>query len=749
MSSTRLPALNPYDFSHPVRDPLLLAGRRQHLSDANYYLEQAAASDQPVCLALIGPRAAGKTSVLNAIEAMAADRKYLVVRVDLDNSDTSSPLAFFHRVIEEAIEAALNAGAFGPESEELRRAVVSLAYGEPDVASENLPLRVARAWAAAVRANTTQLSVSSSIVLDDLARIHDEVKRPVVILIDEADTMSAHPAVLQKLRNVFQRALGFTLVLAGTDELFPELDRVFSPVSRQFKTMVIGAFAESRDTEDCVLLPLRKAGLDPTKVLEPDTNEQLHDIARGRPYEVNLLCHFMFRRVQEGMSDRMHLDMDVLEAVRHELERERNIAEHPILIAVRELDEKLLGCLSILVEADRNATLEELWQAEYAIYGNSRYTQQELIQGFQTLVGKAVVHDDNGRVAFSGDEFDRLYVTYFAQARGIDLVFPPMATFALEEYWKATARFWLRKNGLLAVGPMRSGDERKQLDDFSLVTLLNALSGVTEDMALVEQNLNLALDLYVFLSQPFAGDSLPMYRVRLSIGSVDITGLFGGPILADAEAAAKLNDEMYVVQRRLQEMGGGLETESFMLPAYAFDRIAANLADHGDERLRRLLANLHASLATDLYASDQSRGEAAIQAELAYRYGADVWPKLANNLGYILMTSGRVKDAVQCFRNAVAGVDGSDWEPLVKYNMSIAAAQLADFDRAIEGLEEVAEMAKALDEQDRLMMCLVVGRIVDGKLTFAEVDAPDIAVATIESRAAFEVARSNSRRDGA
>jgi len=61
--------INPYDFGKPVRDPRLFAGRQKELEEIDYYLELSK-SAQPVFhhLALIGHRAAGKTSVLNMIE---------------------------------------------------------------------------------------------------------------------------------------------------------------------------------------------------------------------------------------------------------------------------------------------------------------------------------------------------------------------------------------------------------------------------------------------------------------------------------------------------------------------------------------------------------------------------------------------------------------------------------------------------------------------------------------------------------
>lgn len=214
----RFPTANPYDFSHPVKDPLLFAGRREQRTDAAYYLEQARSLTQPMSLAVIGPRASGKTSFLNLVEAMAIDKGFLVVRVDLDDADVTSPLTFCHRLIDELLAAALTSGSFGGENGELAQTVMALSAGELPVTPGGSPLRVHRAWAVALSATTTDLPVSSSMMLADLTRIRDEVGRPIVLMIDEADTIANRPALLQKLRNVFQRADGY-LVQHGANSL--------------------------------------------------------------------------------------------------------------------------------------------------------------------------------------------------------------------------------------------------------------------------------------------------------------------------------------------------------------------------------------------------------------------------------------------------------------------------------------------------------------------------------------------------
>ena len=104
---------NPFDFSNPVGDPEVFAGRKTELADIRYYLDQGSRSARPINLAVLGGRASGKTSLLNMIEDGALKRGYCVVRIDLDEGDTTSQLAFFLKIFDSLVTTACRDGAFG------------------------------------------------------------------------------------------------------------------------------------------------------------------------------------------------------------------------------------------------------------------------------------------------------------------------------------------------------------------------------------------------------------------------------------------------------------------------------------------------------------------------------------------------------------------------------------------------------------------------------------------------------------
>ena len=88
---------NPYDFANPVSDVDLFVGREDELQEVKYYLDHAKTAPRPINIALIGPRASGKTSFLNMTQIEAEERDFCVVRIDLDEGDADNQLVFFYK----------------------------------------------------------------------------------------------------------------------------------------------------------------------------------------------------------------------------------------------------------------------------------------------------------------------------------------------------------------------------------------------------------------------------------------------------------------------------------------------------------------------------------------------------------------------------------------------------------------------------------------------------------------------------
>ena len=104
---------NPYDFANPVSDETLFFGRAAELEEIQYYIDLANSAEKPINLALLGPRAAGKTSLLNMTEKLGEKRNFCTVRVNLDEGDIQNELRFFHKLFYSIFTSACQKGAFG------------------------------------------------------------------------------------------------------------------------------------------------------------------------------------------------------------------------------------------------------------------------------------------------------------------------------------------------------------------------------------------------------------------------------------------------------------------------------------------------------------------------------------------------------------------------------------------------------------------------------------------------------------
>jgi AAA+ ATPase superfamily predicted ATPase len=227
---------NPYDFANPVSETASFVGRRDERDDIRYYLDQARTAPRPINIALLGARAAGKTSLLNITEILAKERDFCTVRIDLDEGDVATQIAFFFKLFDSVLTAACHAGAYGGRFAKTYDTYLDIvsSYRIPDdktFCPFLFPIQYARAMAA----GNLNIHVSDQNLRTDLTAVSEELKHHLLVLVDEGNVLAKSRVHLEKLRNIFMNLSGYMLVLTGTPDLFPVMDDVFSPIVRQFK----------------------------------------------------------------------------------------------------------------------------------------------------------------------------------------------------------------------------------------------------------------------------------------------------------------------------------------------------------------------------------------------------------------------------------------------------------------------------------------------------------------------------------
>lgn len=717
---------NPYDFANPVSDRKLFQGRDEELREINYYMRQAKAAPRPINLALIGDRAAGKTSFLNMIADTARDLDFCVATIDLNESDAESPLRLFFKIFDELLTAACDLGAFGGltgRTYQTYRDIVDTLCLPADTTF--CPFAFPLQYAAAQQHDNSV--VSEALVKRDLRTIAKELARPSVLLFDECDVLSSSHVEIEQLRNVFMNSAGYMLVFAGTPNLFPVLDEVFSPIVRQFKKISVGAYADIRGTMRCMEAPLHAIGLELSNLVPEgswDVVNQVHEVSGGRPYEIQLLCHFMFKRMQMAQSPSgLDVTYDVLEDVRRELESAHDVEIRPVLAAIKRLDRRELRALGVLTQASEHATLEQIASIE-RILGNSRLTENELAHELACLVSAGVLRvDEQGIICYNGDDFDRIYANYFAKSHDVNLS--------------------IRSRSLRTV-------------------MARALMGLLDDSPL-------ELDRQLFVSPGYTGD-LGEIAVRLTSG--DASGLLSLPVFTAVELATRvleeptnlrissivwtcpwgeartwflgdpdpLRDSVEAMDSRARLEDSSVVSTTTVLPEVDSEAVLVGLESLPPRELRTSLLETWAVRAAEQHisASEDGVGVGVGWLEYALRlYHRDnARGGTSNDLGYMLLARGREEEALPFLETASAEPNRGSHYLLSLINLCVsqlALGRLADCQNTWHRIEEHVE--ECPEHLEAPVVCLMTADVSGSELVTVERRDVDLRVGVDALRA--------------
>ena len=359
MSAAPIPNLppNPYKRS-PIKKRGDLAGRARELKSIRYYLGLTAAGQSPH-LALIGQRGVGKTSLLNGAESIARDLKLLPVRLDMNEQKANSQWIFWHDLYQTLALAMAKAGCWGGLQGKIYAELLRMIYARQPGSLDNAVMQIPYVFSCH-QGDTDGFECPDALVVHDFEECMVELRSKgftgIALLIDEADCLGKNVPLLQMFRNIFQIVEHCSLILAGTDAVFPALSEVFSPIPRQFHRIDVKPFARWSDTLDLVLRPIPKELFD---VIAPEQSvlRELHELCGGAPDEAQLYCHHMYRGVEDGSSKRMSLSPQAFREVLREYRANTPANVDAVLNAIERLPDKLL--FESRWVSRRNLTLEE------------------------------------------------------------------------------------------------------------------------------------------------------------------------------------------------------------------------------------------------------------------------------------------------------------------------------------------------------------------------------------------------------
>jgi hypothetical protein len=394
---------NPYRRS-PIKKLEDLAGRAREMKTIRYYLNLTASGDSPH-LALIGQRGVGKTSLLNGAQSIARELKLLPVRLDLNELKAKSQGRFWHDLYQTLALSMVKEGCWGGEQGTIYAELLRMIHSRQPGSLEKAVMQIPYVFSCH-QGSIDTFECPDALVVNDfkacLTELHSKGFAGITLLIDEADCLGKNVPLLQMFRNIFQIVEHCSLLLAGTDAVFPALSEVFSPIPRQFHRVDVRPFARWSDTMDLVLRPLPKDIMDAISP-KPDVLQELHQLCGGAPDEVQLYCHHMYRSVEDGSSPRMKLSPQVFREVLREYRSNSSANVDAVLNSIEKLPDNLLFKSQWV--SRRNLTLDENIQVSIlrrelreskALSENERAdAAKELTEGYRVLFDAGIIEINN------------------------------------------------------------------------------------------------------------------------------------------------------------------------------------------------------------------------------------------------------------------------------------------------------------------------------------------------------------------
>lgn len=410
---------NPYDFGSPIQDEDRFADRTEEREKIKEYLKLSDTEDPSYYhLALTGSRASGKTSLVNLTKEFADEMGFLTVKMPLNEDLVQNDVDFFSEMIDSIMTAGTSKGMYGGRGSKTYQKFRDVLDSVDFEARYELPLGFGSAYVGAQKRDS-QDKITQKVLKEDLVELHNEASDAglgtIVVLLDECDLLSQNKALLQKLRNIFTDIDGYILVLSGTEDMFPDLSDTFSPLPRSFVSIPVDDFEDIDDTGECIKKPLSDVESD---LIDTETIHNIHRITGGSPYEINLVCHHMYRRYSHNDREAIELSKSVLDDVLDELEGLRQEGHHEIADKIGDLSTSQLDLLTSTLEfpnsppqcLKRYALLDHIDELGRR---DPSQIEEEISNTLADLVEMEVVEKNDNTVRFAGSQFDSLYLRYF------------------------------------------------------------------------------------------------------------------------------------------------------------------------------------------------------------------------------------------------------------------------------------------------------------------------------------------------
>lgn len=262
-----------------------------------------------------------------------------------------------------------------------------------------------------------QFSLSSGPGIEDRSKTRfrktlSNIPDPVVLILDNAQAFLDSPSNLAKLHNVFSDLDGVLLVLAADANLYEETTEELSHVWRKFDFYSITPFSTLSQTEEALKAPL---DTDSNIQVPEETVQTVHDIAEGRPAEINLLGYYMYEEARQDGRQDLRITPQALSQTLDQLKHRQSSIDTSKVDQIRGLDEE---CLRDLVAAIEAPAMSKEGLVNYCIlrqFTEIRPTEYEARKKdkrdhISELLDVGLLSCDNSsKLEFTGGSYDQIF----------------------------------------------------------------------------------------------------------------------------------------------------------------------------------------------------------------------------------------------------------------------------------------------------------------------------------------------------
>jgi hypothetical protein len=120
----------------------------------------------------------------------------------------------------------------------------------------------------------------------------------ILLMLDEAHLLVQSLDLIQQLRHALRESSRYGIIFAGERGLNQMFTDPSAPFYLQARIIPVGNFMAKADIAECALLPLAESE---RPLMSPMTIDHLGRLSLGKPNQIRLICHSIYRRYLRWM----------------------------------------------------------------------------------------------------------------------------------------------------------------------------------------------------------------------------------------------------------------------------------------------------------------------------------------------------------------------------------------------------------------------------------------------------------------